>query len=568
MAIALVFFWLECSHGDSAEVEEKYSTLYYPDVRNKTWSAVKPTHIKCPNRDNLYDSSEDTIVSHVTVSLPDYKADYHIPGFLCHKITYTTSCTEGILWSQTISQKIQGAKISHLECVESIKEYLSGTLVSFGFPLKRCEWRTIVDESQNEIVVEPHKVLVDPYNGRYVDPIFPGGYTSPGPTQTIHSDVIWVPEQVTLSDLCTTMRSQQGIVYNKGLQSERNNVTVFGTVGILGGREFPLKGSCRMKYCNKTGIRVASGEWIDVSVNLNAPANQPKFLEGISACSGSEVISLSQSSGLTDESSGVALDTIYRLQCQQTVSKIMSNEPISQYDVSFLAQTNPGVGPVYWLNGNQLLQTMGLYQKIVSDPSEISLNIIGRLPNGEPLIETNIFSDKQFPTVKRLPNGFMIVNNKLIQPPGLILENEIHSWLIRPADLHPINHPISQIIDNMTSLLPSAILPRYNYTDIPLVEWDSFFPEWLSWKPYVLLICLIILLFICLKTFRLCLKKCISNSSKLDPLTRVVTGSGIPLLQLRADPSTGPTELVRYQPTSNERVWRGQEVRSLDSINF
>ncbi|AJG39206.1 glycoprotein [Wuhan Louse Fly Virus 9] len=534
MLLQTLFFMLN--------VQVSFSILY-PQFIGPSWSVANPSHIYCPRITTNYDASIHTKVADLL--LLETSIDDHIetPGYLCHKTVYTVTCEENFVGAKTVTYHVIGAKVKKEECLEAIEEYKEGEQTLESFPAPVCHYMEKTDTSSTVITVSPHSVLLDPYTMLLIDPIFVTGRSKGNFSNTIHQDVVWVRSSVENIDVCKIGSVVSGFLF-RNVQKEETRDPKNLSIQLDTGRVYHLEGSCSLMYCGENGIRLPSGEWLNVQP-VTTSVRLQTFIE-LSPCKSELLISIDHNHGARLEDIS-PLSAISHVQCLNTLSKLLEGSPVSQYDISFLVQTTEGPGVIYWLKEGTLLQSRGNYLEVTLNSKDFNSGVIGSDKDGHIVIEQNRYRVDPSKELYYLPNGFTITNNELITPPGLILTSTLHNLLLHPTQLVPIHHPIINTLPTDPNILPSWKDLSTNSTMIPWLSWDGSTPWWLNWKIYVSgllsLVTVILSIFISLKlTICLCKNAFKRKGRKQTANIEIQEGDPIPLAVFkRHTPQTNDT---------------------------
>ncbi|AJG39211.1 glycoprotein [Wuhan Louse Fly Virus 10] len=482
----------------------KSHQLLYPFSKGGSWSIIEPTNIKCPNPYQVFDPEIHVRLDEYTANEYSFSSIPVVPGYLCHKVRHFVTCTENLFGSKTLHRKISPDKISEGECLEAVNKYKQGTLIIGDQPDPICHYFEETEVSKSEIYISDHNVLFDPYTLNLLDPIFPNGRGSGKIVETIHSETIWIKSRRKTEVVCDDMIQTKGFIYQEKqyLNSTKSKSTF---LQLENGRTFDLSKACKMNFCGIGGFRMKTGEWYQFTKQNKIPSM--KFSENLPICELNNTIYFERDPKVNPEKiSSLAIST--HLKCLETVSKILEGRAISQFDISFLTQPRKGNGIMYWIKRGKVFQSQCVYSELIPNGKNSSSGVIGTDTKGNIVIEQNMDKIPGTTGTYNLPNGFMIIDGKLIIPPGLILSETIHLSLLKPHKLIPFHHPM------VTKAQVSSDFPEnwedihFNSTSSKWLSWKYHIPWWLNWKTCIqvgigIIVCLLLLLMIlsCIKSF-------------------------------------------------------------------
>lgn len=417
----------------------KSESFYYPTTESMSWSPVAYNKLICPQMATEYTPGLHTILDYVRVSRPIYHDHKTLPGFLCRKLSLITRCDTNWLMSSSVNNIIQGMKVTSSGCVEAVKDYDKGVQNLEDFKSPVCVWNKINDVATIVYKITPHNVKIDPYNNQFLDPLFAGGKTDSLISSTIHDDMIWLSRNQNKSEGCTDHEEDEGFIYisNTKLPSQPGQPVVF--LHVEGHKDKTMENACLYSYCGNQGILFSDGEWMSVEFLSKQTQDQEHPFVDLKPCLGEKTVGLSSPHLNQLLNYDITMEAMYRLKCEDVLSKLINNIPISPYDISFLTQSHSGPGIVFQLRDKVLMQAQGYYSKINVLTQNLGENVIGTLSNGTKFVETRWFLSKE--NISHGLNGLIKVNNTLIFPHEVFRRGHIHESLLNHQELIRVSHP-------------------------------------------------------------------------------------------------------------------------------
>ncbi|QVG74766.1 glycoprotein [Mononegavirales sp.] len=456
--------------------------VLYPIKTGPNWSIVNPFNLKCPLRSKKFDTEYHTKIDEVTILEINSSDNIMISGYLCHKIKYIVTCEENFFGGKTIKRRIELPSITYEECFSAINKFKQTELILTGSPEPVCHYMETTDTAHVEVDVKNHNVLLDPYTMEVVDPIFLSGRDKGKIIHTVHQDVMWLGDYPSKSPSCPSIKSSSGFLFKeKGVEKTSLSSLFLQTHS---GKILSFHNSCLSKYCDIEGVRFNDGEWFALADMYN---QTHVSIEQLKYCENGSNIFLDKSSDirLYDQS---MISLLAHEKCVEAIAKLIGDKAISQYDVSFLAQSSEGPGPIYWLNRGKFYQAKGKYIWINLDVKEVKNGVIGHDLQGNVIIEDHLSEIKQNNFTFYLPNGFTLIKDKVIVPPGLLLTSTLHSLLLHPQPLIPIFHPVVERLHPEDSEISDWMSVTINNTKNQIFALDTHLPWWLNWRIYVHLV--------------------------------------------------------------------------------
>lgn len=410
----------------------------YPTSTEIHWNPVSYKHLKCPQYHLSFDSTIHKRLDKITVYRPIYNDNQVVEGYLCRKVTYITRCTTNWLFSSSINKIIHGLPVSKSECIIKIQSYIKDELLQERFKEPKCIWNQINDVENVVFEILLHKVKLDPYTNNLIDPLFPGGITHPNYSGTIHDDTLWISSSNKTFE-CTKHIKDDGVIYTASDVSERNLSPYIAMLHIDGYKDKTFKGSCQLEYCGRKGVRFTDGEWMEIVLDLDMSHNLTNLISDIEPCEGNVQLKLGNQHQQEIITMDLTLETIFRLKCEEVISKLINNFPVSPYDISFLAQAYPGPGSIYQLQDRVLMQAQGFYHLLTAVKPIVESDTIGLFQNGSIFKETRWFIDNK--NISHGLNGLVKMRGTIRYPGDIFHRVNTHESLLRTTNLVAVSHP-------------------------------------------------------------------------------------------------------------------------------
>lgn len=261
-------------------------------------------------------------------------------GYLCTKATWSVTCSEGFFGGRTLTHKIHPTLPTVSECVEAVRLYRTNHHSGLGFPVENCGWMGVNTESSVNIQISEASIYVDPYSQRFIDSRFIGGVCTTPPCKLTTLDTIWMNSS-SINKLCSQRTPIDVYIPNF-------NKTGFYLNDLVATN---LSGACQLKVCGENGIRLVTGEW------MNLPAKNPNevaWMKDLVNCPLLTEIQDVSLKGMMNHLEGTLLmDDSYRL-CIESKEKFMTGEAVTRFDIARISPALPIGGPVYRKNGDRV----------------------------------------------------------------------------------------------------------------------------------------------------------------------------------------------------------------------
>ncbi|EAT40425.1 AAEL007844-PA [Aedes aegypti] len=341
---SICLFWLvflmSAQIGTSfINMKDTTTDLFYgPTSTIIHWAPLYPPVIPCnkrpiPEQDRLLPKKmTGTKLAHITNSTAH--------GYLCTKAIWTVTCAEGFFGGRTLTHKIHPTLPSLSECQDTVRLYKTNHHTGFGFPVERCGWMGTNTESAVNIQISESFIHVDPYSQKYIDARFIGGSCGEPPCKLNTLDTLWMNTS-TVPKMCLQRTKIDIFIKNMNTTEFYSNDLVATT----------LDGACHLKVCGERGIRLVTGEWMNIMAKTTIEADWFKTLENCPTLSEIQDVSLK---GIMNHMEGqLLMDDSYRL-CIEAKEKFMTGEVSTRFDIARIAPAVPIGGPVYRKNGDRV----------------------------------------------------------------------------------------------------------------------------------------------------------------------------------------------------------------------
>lgn len=451
-----------------------------PTTKPKHMIPVDPGTIRCPYG-YIHSIPEQYYKFSVTINRPEPIIDHKVAGTACYKFKLTTKCDEDLLFSKTIKNLKANSPISKEECLAAIRKSKTTPSIVEHLPAS-CSWMQTIEVSIEYIVTRDHPVGFDPYSSQFIDSLFVGGKTDLLETTTVFDSVYWIADEDSIGINCPPMEKVSGYVLAPDTWNERNMFDETVTLWSSLFRTKSFSNACRMKFCNVTGIRFSDGEWIDLEFTQDKDKGKAMWIKAIKICSPDTTISLASPYELEHHSVQTVLAIFFYSKCQDTVSKLRNKFSISPLDISYLAQSYPGPGPVYQITDHGLMTYYSFYKLCNISMYTVGSDkqtLLGYSLDGK-TVESPEWTESGGLT--HGPNGLILKNKQLLFPSLTDLRAEIEAELTQTIEIHEIKHLTLESFKN--TINTSTVEYHHNPDRINVLEVTrtgiAQFSHWLS----------------------------------------------------------------------------------------
>ncbi|UNP42110.1 virion transmembrane glycoprotein [Porcine ephemerovirus 1] len=317
---------------------------------------ISHNDVICPPRRNELDTSQLRTTDKVIVGCrPKNKADDHIPGKICRVTTWRTTCTETWYFTTTIDYSIVEDTPGDVQCITEYERLKTGLPDVPYYPPSICYWNAQNTVSVQFVTISDHPTLQDPYNKDVIDPIFDENRCRPRVEyneyvfcDTRRDKIKWFTHKTQFtSDHCQSENWDcQAIKQSSGVDIDHNNYNKIHETEIWESPDIGRIGvydSCYMKFCDKLGIRLVTGEWYYIKNQNNQSIHHIAHKE----CPPNSTIGVRNHIDRTlFEELDVKLEFEHS-QCIQTLIKLRNKENISPLELGYLSPSNEGTFYAY-----------------------------------------------------------------------------------------------------------------------------------------------------------------------------------------------------------------------------
>lgn len=324
--VCLFTLWMCRDSYGFIRIKENTADLFYGPTSEKIhWSPLFPPSIPCnkrpiPEQNRILSKKlTGTKLAHITNSTAH--------GYLCTKAVWTVSCSEGFFGSRTLTHKIHPTLPSLNECQDAVRLYKTNHHSGVGFPVERCGWMAVNTESSVNIQISEIFVHVDPYSQKFIDSRFISGACSEPPCKLTTLDTLWMNTS-SVNKMCMQRTTIDLFVRDLNSSDFYSNDLVATTV----------TGACYLKVCGEKGIRLVTGEWMNLPVKSKAEVNWIKDIENCPSLVEIQDVSLK---GIMSHMEGqLLLDDSHRM-CIESKEKFLTGEPTTRFDIARISPTIP-----------------------------------------------------------------------------------------------------------------------------------------------------------------------------------------------------------------------------------
>lgn len=284
-------------------------------------------------------------------------------------------------------------------------------------------------ESAINIQISESFVHLDPYSQKYTDSRFIGGSCGDPPCKLNTLDTLWMNTS-TVPKMCLQRAKIDIFVKNFNSTDFYSNDLVANT----------LEGACYLKICGEKGIRLVTGEWMNIQAKTTTEADWFKSLDTCPTLSEIQDVSLK---GIMNHMEGrLLMDDSYRL-CIESKEKFMTGEITTRFDIARIAPTIPLGGPVYRKNGNRVEVGYSEYTLlrspdnalVGSNPDVIGYDTVSHKP-----VVWRYWTQTNS-TIREGPNGITSVGRYLINPLVSLTTPGLYRQILEQDFDPPIHHP-------------------------------------------------------------------------------------------------------------------------------
>ncbi|AJG39160.1 glycoprotein [Wuhan Fly Virus 2] len=423
--------------------------ILYPTDFSHNLLPVVPEKVLCPVG-HLHRYPEAVNQFKVSYSRLAGFSEKKVKGKLCHKFILTTTCDEDILWSKSITYTMQNAKIDPSECYSAVKKAGDVLDTVVEHPPPACSWAQTISMSSEFVQVKDHPVSYDPYSGNLVDAIFPEGKTFDTEHHTIYDSGYWVIGESLDPEKYTQFEHGFGVIYFPDDWNPRELLIENARFWSERFRERDFVGACRLKFRGEEGVRFRNGEWFSFSFVEERHKSYFVWWSNLSICRSAEsrvkIADTYENEHHTVESLAALM---FYDRCQSSLSKLRNNMALTPLDVSYLAQTYPGVGPAYIITNTGLKMFLSHYE-LIKKYSTYDGQSIGKTSAEKNVIFGNWTVRSN---ITHGPNGLILKGNQLIFPAFSEMRSQIETELTQEITLEEVH--ITEIVNGTHKIMTS-----------------------------------------------------------------------------------------------------------------
>ncbi|CAH17547.1 glycoprotein [Isfahan virus] len=446
--------------------------IVFPSETKLVWKPVLKGTRYCPQSAELNlepDLKTMAFDSKVPIGITPSNSD----GYLCHAAKWVTTCDFRWYGPKYITHSVHSLRPTVSDCKAAVEAYNAGTLMYPGFPPESCGYASITDSEFYVMLVTPHPVGVDDYRGHWVDPLFPTSECNSNFCETVHNATMWIPKDLKTHDVC----SQDFQTIRVSVMYPQTKPTKGADLTLKSKFHAHMKGDrvCKMKFCNKNGLRLGNGEWIEVGDEVML--DNSKLLSLFPDCLVGSVVK----STLLSEGVQTALWETDRLLdyslCQNTWEKIDRKEPLSAVDLSYLAPRSPGKGMAYIVANGSLMSAPARYIRVWID-SPILKEIKGKKESASG-IDTVLWEQwLPFNGMELGPNGLIKTKSGYKFPLYLLGMGIVDQDLQELSSVNPVDHPHVPIAQAFVSEGEEVFFGDTGVSKNPIELISGWFSDW------------------------------------------------------------------------------------------
>ncbi|AMK09233.1 glycoprotein [Drosophila ananassae sigmavirus] len=459
--------------------------IVIPILNLTAWSIVDPFNLTCPQMLDYNHSPSDISVP-ITIKYPAHnEGKRKVPGFLCSCFSLTTRCTEAWTWSTEVSYHSSTIECDLMSCKAEIEKFKAGKLDVKMYPREDCVYARTNEVEAKYIQITPHSSFMDPYNGYICDEIFLTGRTPGNKSETIYSGTLWVLDDGWAKEsLCEDWTEISGKLI---LPNETVEQDLLHSKGTVWAHEMPihkLSEACSIKYCGTVGLVFPDGMWMNIEMQRDIDSRLRMFLYGGKTCEKDQMIKLPTSNHDLVYTEMNTLNAMYLMKCHECISKIRMGAQVTNYELSFLSRSYPGIGPIYRISEHGIIQAVGLYKKIKTDSRNGKQNILGLDKDGSSV------TFKDWVTIRNVTYGIGGTikdrNGEIIFPSDIVTRTQVSSELMMSTHLHQIYHPLDDHLRRRLNLSTPIRLRHDGSTNViqeagkAILKTGNEFTAWIS----------------------------------------------------------------------------------------
>lgn len=434
--------------------------LILPLQNDRDWKPANLSSIRCPDPAHLGPDEHRTMETWI-VARPKETIKTQISGVLCHKARWVTRCEYTWYFSKTVSRKIEPLPPKESDCKEAIKKKEEGLLESKGFPPAACYWASTNDEEYEQVEITDHPATYDPYIDGVLDSIFVGGRCKSRICETVHDSTLWIEGTRATRPAACTMHEEEQLELISGIKEAGGSKTWMQHSVFVVGTNYPFmdaKGSCKLKYCGKSGLLLSNGLWFHILHTVRKEGEAVTgFWDMLPNCTPDREVGVLGEAYEIEVLEATIEDIMWDLDCFRTVEDLQHHKRVSLLDLFRLSRLTPGIGPAYTIKGKTLFTKDVEYVKANkirdADPTPKCAAHFLKTNAGQRCVEYTEY-DKNGPRKGHVMNGIMIVDGKVRFPHDRFHLRNWHPDFILKHEISIVHHPV---IGNISSKIHDSI---------------------------------------------------------------------------------------------------------------
>uniref|UniRef100_A0AB38Z234 G protein n=1 Tax=Corixo rhabdovirus 2 TaxID=3078403 RepID=A0AB38Z234_9RHAB len=393
------------------------SGLLIPIPGQDDWNPVSSGDLKCPNKGQVSPTSPLN-KKLVSIMRPAFKEEVLVPGLVCQRWELRTSCARSILFSDTVSKSIRSLPVSSGLCKTEFQAPQSSETI---FPDPDCRWMKSTDVISTSITLTSKSLYFIPSSNSFrQEPT--NSYCIPQHGCEVGSS-IWFNlthyQEECFQDTLIEVSIQI-------IETEHHDVELKS----LHYHSHTLKTACLAYYCGVQGIRLDTGEWMSLSVELSqALGDQVPTTPCTKETS--DYINIESDEMFEREIEQETENTVLDILCMERLEKIQTTSSISLFDISLFLPHQPGNWYVFLYNNGGWYQTKARYIPGYWDVKlSNKLGYLGTASNNKPIYWEQLTKNgSNFMG----PNGFAwnSTGTLISQPSFLSMQNNQHALFHR-----------------------------------------------------------------------------------------------------------------------------------------
>ncbi|AJR28418.1 glycoprotein [Fukuoka virus] len=414
-----------------------------PQDKKLHWKTTKLDSIKCPEM-GLISNKEEHVVEKWLIERPRTTGKLRNKGKLCHLAKWITKCEYTWYFSKTVSRTIQNLEAHEDDCKQAIREYNQGKLIPGSFPPESCYWASTNEESVIAHIITPHEVTYDPYEDRYLDPLFVHGFCRTSFCETVYESTVWLTDSPGRQSSCKLEGDEPVEV----LESYRHNKAGESKFGFwMRGshiHHMPLSRLCKKEYCGKLGYVNQQGVWFHVTSVQWSYNESISFRHVVENCTESPDLVVLSEEFNDDDLAATLEEMMWDINCLNAVENIQKHKRASLHDLYQISQRHPGPGTAYRLKDGHLESAQANFVALYApDEHEQNRECLGTVLDhtGDQCHAWDDWTHIANSTYHAV-NGITEVDGKIVFPEYRVLKRRWDLEYSLKHDLRQINHPV------------------------------------------------------------------------------------------------------------------------------